>query len=106
MIMKKMLVLVMATLSIFAVAANAGTGKTKTKKARTTTARTLGDAMRPKKSLEFDGRTIESLRGGKYDSYTHVSDTNGAQGSRKLYSLPRDFSNRVAAEGTEMRFRQ
>ncbi len=65
----------------------------------------LGDAMRPQKSLEFDGRTIESLHGGKYDSFTHLDDGTGANSSRKLYSLPRDFSNRVADEGTEMRYR-
>lgn len=102
--MKNAVLILMASISIFAGASNANAAKAMKKKVHTSS-RSLGDAMRPKKSLEFDGRSIESLRGGKYDSYTHLSDSNGANGSRKLYSLPRDFSNRVADEGTEMRYR-
>ncbi len=66
----------------------------------------IGEGMRAQKSLTFDGRTIESLRGGKYDSYTHMVDGNGNGNNKKLYSLPRDFSNRVATDGTEMRYRK
>ena len=65
----------------------------------------VGEALRRKKTLTFEGRTVESLRGGNYDSVSHLDD-GGANGSKRLYSLPSDFSNRVADQGNEMRYRQ
>ncbi|MBC7386862.1 MAG: hypothetical protein H7301_11965 [Cryobacterium sp.] len=65
----------------------------------------VGEALRRKKTLEFDGRTVESLRGGNYDSVSHLDD-GGASSGKRLYSLPRDFSYRVADEKMEMRYRK
>lgn len=96
MIMKTTLLLITLSLSMVAGTANAAPKKGKP----------VGDGLRRKKSLVFDGRSIEALRAGNYDSVSHLSDGNGANGSKKLYSLPRDFSNRVADEGMEMRYRQ
>ncbi len=95
--MRTIVLMILASLPFAALNANATPRKA---------SRSVGEGMRPQKSLKFDGRTIETLRGGKYDSYSHLADGKGATGSRKLYSLPRDFSNRVADEGTEMRYRQ
>jgi len=63
-----------------------------------------GDALKPKTSLKFDGRSVESLRAGKYDSLSIKDD--GAKGANRLYSLPANFASRAADTETEMRYRQ
>ncbi len=63
-----------------------------------------GDALKRKTSLKFDGRSVESLRAGKYDSLS-IGD-EGAKGAKRLYSLPANFAPRAADSETEMRYRQ
>ena len=63
-----------------------------------------GDALKPKKSLQFDGRSVESMRSGQYDSYSHLGG-NGESGARRLYSLPANFQSRAADSEMEMRYR-
>ena len=63
-----------------------------------------GDALKPKTSLKFEGRSVESLRAGKYDSLS-IGD-EGAKEAKRLYSLPANFSSRAADTETEMRYRQ
>lgn len=63
-----------------------------------------GEALKRKTNLKFDGRTVESLRAGKYDS---LSMADGQAGnSKRLYSLPTNFAARAADAETEMRYRQ
>lgn len=64
-----------------------------------------GDALKPKKSLQFDGRSVESMRSGQYDSYSHLGG-NGESGAKHLYSLPANFQSRAADSEMEMRYRQ
>ena len=64
-----------------------------------------GDALKPKKSLQFDGRSVESMRSGRYDSYSHLGSQEGSK-SRRLYSLPANFQARAADSEMEMRYRQ
>ena len=63
-----------------------------------------GDALKRKTNLKFDGRSIESLRAGKYDSLSLGDE--GAKGAKRLYSLPTNFAPRAADSETEMRYRQ
>jgi hypothetical protein len=63
-----------------------------------------GDALKRKTNLKFDGRSIESLRAGKYDSLSLGDE--GAKGAKRLYSLPANFAPRAADSETEMRYRQ
>lgn len=63
-----------------------------------------GEALKPKTNLKFDGRSVESLRAGKYDSLS-IGDS-GAKGGKRLYSLPANFSSRAADSEMEMRYRQ
>lgn len=63
-----------------------------------------GDALKAKTSLKFDGRSVEALRAGKYDSLS-IGD-EGAKGAKRLYSLPANFESRAAESETEMRYRQ
>lgn len=63
------------------------------------------EGLRRKRNLVFDGRTSETLSPSKYDSMSQLAD--GSQnGLKRLYSLPRDFSNRVADQRIEMGYRQ
>jgi hypothetical protein len=66
----------------------------------------VGEAMRPRKNLEFDGRSIETLRRGNYDSASHLDEGDGAKGAKHLYDLPKDFKVRTAEEQSELRYRQ
>lgn len=63
-----------------------------------------GEALKPKTNLKFDGRSVEALRAGKYDSLSIGED--GAKGGKRLYSLPANFSSRAADSEMEMRYRQ
>ena len=63
-----------------------------------------GEALKPKTNLKMDGRSVESLRAGKYDSLS-IQD-EGAQGGKRLYSLPANFKSRAADTESEMRYRQ
>lgn len=63
-----------------------------------------GDALKAKTSLKFDGRSVEALRAGKYDSLS-IGD-EGAKGAKRLYNLPANFESRAAESETEMRYRQ
>ncbi len=63
----------------------------------------VGDAMRPKKSLSFDGRSIEAVQPGNYDSLSHLSE-GGNRGARHLYDLPKDFSKRMTEDQSELRY--
>lgn len=66
---------------------------------------TKPEGLRSKRNLVFDGRTSETLSPSKYDSMSQLAD--GSQnGLKRLYSLPRDFSNRVADQSIEMGYRQ
>lgn len=63
-----------------------------------------GEALKPKTSLKFDGRSVEALRAGKYDSLS-IGD-EGAKGAKRLYELPANFQARAADSESEMRYRQ
>lgn len=63
-----------------------------------------GEALKPKTSLKFDGRSVEALRAGKYDSLSIGDD--GAKGAKRLYDLPANFQSRAADSESEMRYRQ
>lgn len=65
-----------------------------------------GETLKRSKSLRFDGRSVEAVRPGRFDSFTHLSDGDDAAQRKKLYELPRDFSNRVADETLEMGYRK
>ena len=64
-----------------------------------------GEALRPKKKLEFDGQSIQSLKASKYDSLATMGG-DGSNGSKHLYSLPVNFQSRAADSELEMRYRQ
>jgi hypothetical protein len=63
-----------------------------------------GEALKPKTNLKMDGRSVEALHAGKYDSLS-IGD-EGAKGANRLYGLPANFSYRAADSETEMRYRQ
>jgi hypothetical protein len=101
--MKKTLSLILlGAISVGIVSAEAAT-KSKRSAARRSH---LGEAMRPKKSLKFDGRSVEALKPGNYDSLSHLDDGNGNRGAKHLYDLPKDFASRTADDQSELRYRQ
>ena len=83
--------------------AHASPGRHAAKRAKTT-ASYGGDALKPKTSLKFDGRSVEALRAGKYDSLSIGDD--GAKEAKRLYGLPANFQPRAADSEKEMRYRQ
>jgi len=66
----------------------------------------VGEALKPKKSLSFDGRTVEALQPGKFDSFTLLSEGDRDPKAAKLYSLPRDFSRQSRNESVDMGYHQ
>ena len=63
-----------------------------------------GEALKAKTNLKMDGRSVESLRAGKYDSLS-IADGE-SKGGKRLYSLPANFAFRAADSESEMRYRQ
>ncbi len=88
-----------------AAAAKKTSSKKSIKKARKSKSSKVGAALRPKKNHNFDGMTVEGIEGGRYDSFTNLSE-DGDRGGNRLYGLPADFSYRAADEKAEMRYRQ
>jgi hypothetical protein len=62
-----------------------------------------GAALRPKTSLKLDSRSVEALRPGRYEALA-IGD-EGLPATKRLYSLPENFSSRSAETETEMRYR-
>lgn len=87
--------------------ASASSKKTSTAKAKKKVASyDVGEALKPKKSLSFDGRTVEALQPGKFDSFTLLSEGDRDPKAAKLYSLPGDFTRRSREESVDMGYRQ
>jgi hypothetical protein len=61
----------------------------------------IGTAVKRTKSLRFDGRTVEAVSPGKFDSFTHLSEGDGSGGRKRLYDLPRDFAKKASLANTE-----
>lgn len=66
----------------------------------------VGEALKRTKSLKFDGRSVESVGAGRYNSYTHLDEGKTGAGSKKLYSLPASFASRTADEIVETEYRK
>ncbi len=66
----------------------------------------VGDALKRTKSLKFDGRSVESVGAGRYNSFTHLNEGQTGAGSKKLYSLPSSFASRTADEIVETEYRK
>jgi hypothetical protein len=85
--------------------AQAATRRHSKKKVTRSSVRYGGEALRPKKKLDFDGQSIQSLKGSKYDSLATMGN-DGLNGSKHLYSLPANFQSRASDSELEMRYRQ
>lgn len=68
--------------------------------------RASGDALQRRKSLRFDGRTVETAGGGRFNSYTHLDEGEAGKSRKKLYSLPKDFAGRASDNWVEMGYRK
>ena len=66
----------------------------------------VGEALKRKKSLRFDGRSVEAVGGGRYNSFTLLDEGKQGAGSKKLYSLPANFSSRMQDEIAETEYRK
>lgn len=61
-------------------------------------------SLKRSKSLSFDGRSVEAVRPGRFDSLTHLSEGDGGKSRAQLYDLPKDFTGRIADESAEMEY--
>lgn len=94
-------------LGSFILAAGAAVAAPKSKSASgKTVSVSESGSMKRSKSLSFDGRSVEAVRPGRFDSFTHLSEGEGGKSRAKLYDLPKDFSGRIADESAEMEYLQ
>lgn len=104
-LLKTLIVAFAIGLVIGSIGSSQAATRTNRKVVKTSKSSSLGDAMRPKKSLSFDGRSVEALKPGNYDSVSYLSEGNGNKGGH-LYDLPKDFAVRTAEDQSELRYRK